>query len=179
MPAELAPTLALPDQTIAVKHFIQSTGLCGPASIKILLSYFGKEFSEAQLAQLASATTEVGTEHEGMIQALKEVDGFVFAKAGGTLEELEYFVREEKLPVIVGWFDRTGDHYSVVVNVTDKNVIMVDPATDEPERWVDRATFPSVWFDFIDDNNQTVSWRWYMVATFDKRRFKVKGGNYF
>ena len=166
-------------ENISVKQFIQSAGLCGPASLKVLLSYFGKNFSEEQLAQLANATRDAGTEHEGMIQAIKELNGYVYVKDDATIDEVEYFVKEEKLPVIIGWFDKDGDHYSVVVNVTDKNIIIVDPAVNEPERWLDKEVFPRIWFDFIGKDNKIVSWCWYMVVTFQKRKFKVTGGHYF
>lgn len=180
MPENNIPNI--PPEKVAVKKYLQSTGLCGPTSLRILFSHFGKEYSEAQLAQLAHASGVLerggGTEHEGMIEAVKAVGGYVFAKEEGTLEELEYFIKEEKLPVIIGWFDKDGDHYSVVVSVTDKNIIIVDPATDEPERWLDRETFPRIWFDFVGKDDKTVSWGWYMVATFEKKEFRVKGGQY-
>lgn len=165
---------------VTVEHYRQKPGYCGPASLKILLSYFGKRFTEEQLARMAGATQDAGTEHEGLIEAIKTIDAYVFVKDDGTLEELEYFVKQEKLPIIIGWFDRDGDHYSVVVNITDKNIIIVDPATDTPERWLDRATFANLWFDFVGAENKIVSWRWYMVVTFEKRRFgQVKGGHYY
>lgn len=176
---------------VSVKHFEQSVGYCGPASLKILFSHFGKgeNYNEEQLGQLCAATHDAGTEHEGMIQAAKEIGGYVFTKENGTIEELEYFIKEEKLPVIIGWFDKeryhngqlikAGDHYSVVVSITDKNIIIVDPAVNEPERWIDRENFPRVWFDFVGTDNRVVSWEWYMVVTFEKRKFKVKGGYYY
>lgn len=166
-------------EQLKLTHYVQSIGYCGPASLKILLSYFGKNFEEEELARLALATHEIGTDHEGMIQAIKEIGGYVFVKEDGTLKELEYFVKKEKLPVIIGWFDKDGDHYSVVVNVTDKNVIIVDPAADEPERWLDKEMLPNIWFDFVGKDNRTVSWGWYMVVTFEKKKFDVKGGFYF
>ncbi len=170
-------------RNIHVKHFLQSHGLCGPASLKILLSHFGKDFSEAQLAQLAHATGSLergqGTEHEGMVEAIKAIDGHVFSKEEGTLEELQYFVNKEQLPVIIGWFDRTEDHYSVVVSVTEKNIIIVDPSMNEPERWLDRAVFSKIWFDFVGKEDKVASWGWYMVVTFEKRKFDIKGGHYY
>lgn len=166
-------------ESIHVKHFLQSAGLCGPSSLRALLSYFGKTFTEAELAQLASATMDEGTEHEGMISAAKSLGAFVFVKDNGSIEELEYFLKKEKLPVIIGWFDKDGDHYSVVVNITEKNVIIVDPAADEDERWLDRVTFSKIWFDFIGKSNNIVSWGWYMVVTFQKRKFELKGGHYY
>jgi hypothetical protein len=68
----------------------------------------------------------------------------------------------------------------VVVNVTDKNIIIVDPASDEDERWIDRETFPNIWFDFNGKDNRLVEWGWYMVATFEKKKFPIiKGGHYY
>jgi ABC-type bacteriocin/lantibiotic exporter with double-glycine peptidase domain len=166
-------------EQLKLTHYVQSIGYCGPASLKILLSYFGKDFEEDELARLALATHEIGTDHEGMVQAIKAIGGYVFVKENGTLAELEYFLKKEKLPVIIGWFDRDGDHYSVVVNVTDKNIIIVDPATDEPERWLDRKLFPNIWFDFVGKDNRAVSWGWYMVVTFEKKKFDIQGGFYF
>ena len=167
------------EKRVKVEPFLQSKSFCGPAALKIMLSHFGKNFSEEQLALFAGATRDSGTEHEGMIEAVKEIGGFVFAKEGGTIEELAYFVNQEELPVIIGWFDKDGDHYSVVVSITDKNVVIVDPAVNEPERWLDRETFSKIWFDFVGKDNKVVSWGWYLVGTLDKRRFKVTGGHYY
>ena len=166
-------------ESIKVQPFEQSPGLCGPASLKILLSHFGKTYSEQQLKDLSNATCDVGTEHEGMIQAIKAVGGYAFTKDDGTIDELEYFIKKEKLPVIIGWFDKDGDHYSVVVNLTDKNVIIVDPFFNEPERWIERGIFPRIWFDFVGAENKVISWGWYLVVTFDKRKFDIKGGYYY
>ena len=132
------------DKNIEVENFEQSAAFCGPASLKILLSHFKKNFTEDELANLCTATREMGTEHEGMVEAVKSIDGFVFVKDEGSIEELEYFIKEENLPVIIGWFDKDGDHYSVVVNITDKNLIIVDPAVNMPERWLDREIFPKI-----------------------------------
>lgn len=169
------------ENKIKVQPFGQTSGLCGPAALKILLSHFDKNYTEEQLAQLGGATQDSGIEHEGMIQTAKEIGGFVFSKEEGTIEELEYFIKEEKLPVIIGWFDKDGDHYSVVVSITEKNIIIVDPQNinNEPERWLEREKFPGMWFDFVGKENRTVSWGWYMVVTFEKKKFKIKEGYYY
>lgn len=173
------PTLA--HGHIPVAHLKQTqAGYCGPAALRILLSYFGKTYNEEQLAAFGYTTRDDGTEHEGLIQAAKQINGFVFAKDNGTMEELEYFIKQEKLPVIVGWFDEDGDHYSVVVNITEKNIILVDPDnTKQPERWLSREMFPRIWFDFIGKDSRVVSWGWHMVITFEKKKFNVKGGYYY
>lgn len=167
------------NEKIKVEHFEQGPSMCGPASLKILLSHFGKKYTEDQLAKLGSSTLEKGTSHEGMIQAIKEIGGYVFMKENGTIEELRYFLEKEKLPVIINWFQEYEGHYSVVVSITDKNVIIVDPATNEPESWLSRSRFPKIWFDFIGPENKSVSWGWYMVVTFEKRKFDLGGGFYY
>ncbi len=167
------------NEKIKVVHFEQSPSMCGPASLKILLSHFGKQYTEDQLAKLGSSTLEKGTSQEGMVQAVKKIDGYVFVKENGTIDELKYFLEKEKLPVIINWFHEDEGHYSVVVSITDKNVILVDPMTNEPERWLSRSIFPKIWFDFVGPENKTVSWGWYMVVTFEKRNFNLDGGHYY
>lgn len=168
---------------IILKHFRQTPGFCGPAVLKILLSHFKKEdFTEEQLAKLTNATAEIGAEHEGLIQTIKELGGFVFTKENGTLGELEYFVHKEKLPVIIGWFDplNEGDHYSIVVDLSKKHITIVDPSKFGPERKLERKSFPEFWFDFVGKENRIASWGWYMVVNFEKKRFqKIQGGYYF
>lgn len=186
---KLQNTEGLNIENVHVNHYLQSAGLCGPASLKILLSHFGKDFSEEQLARLAHATSDAGAEHEGMVEAIKEIGGFVFVKEEGNIEELEYFVNKTKLPVIIGWFDKdsdhyglpVGDHYSVVVSVTDKSIIIVDPSIEieQGKRLLSRDIFSKIWFDFTGKENKIVSWGWYMVATLEKRKFEVKGGHYY
>ncbi len=58
---------------------------------------------------------EIGTEHEGLIHAVKQIGGHVFAKSGGTVDDLRYFLQKEKLPVIFSGAFEDGDHYSVAV----------------------------------------------------------------
>ena len=179
--APLTPvSTTLPEEIDEIKytHFEQSDGLCGPASLRILLSHFNKNFSEEDLAKLSEATPKYGTEHDGLIKAAKALGGHVFAKENGTLEELKYFIKQEKLPVLIGWFDKDGDHYSVIANITDKNIIIVDPAAKVVKRQLDINDFPQIWFDFIGQDNRTVSWNWFMVVTFEPKQFKVLGNYY-
>lgn len=163
---------------IKYTHYLQTDGLCGPASLRILLSHFDKNYSEEDLAKLCDATKEYGTEHDGLIKGAKAIGANVFAKENGTIEELKYFIKEQKLPVLFGWFDKDGDHYSVIANITDKNVIIVDPAAKAGKRQLDIKEFPQIWFDFIGRDNRTVSWNWYMVVNFEPKQFKVLGNYY-
>ena len=50
-----------------MKVFGQSDGMCGPASIRIALSAYGKSYTEKELAQLAKSTSSEGTTHGNMV----------------------------------------------------------------------------------------------------------------
>lgn len=172
-------------KTLPYKHYPQSEAYCGPASLRILLSYFDKNYSEDELARLCRTTREEGTEHQGMIDGARAVGGFVFAKENGKINEIEYFVTKKKLPLIVGWFDRDGDHFSVVVGTTKKHLIFADPGWNSKRRYIEKELFTKtplsngVWFDFVGLDSKIVSWGWYMVVTFDKQKFDLPGGTYY
>ncbi|MEK7552516.1 MAG: cysteine peptidase family C39 domain-containing protein [Patescibacteria group bacterium] len=171
---------------IRLARFRQTPNFCGPAVLKMVFDYFGKNLTEKELVDLTAATPMspdttrgTGTEHEGLIRAIKAVGGYGFAKEHGTNAELEYFIQTEKLPVIIGWFDRDDDHYSIVVRVTDKNIIIVDPAEDKKERRLSRQFFPKIWFDFVGPKDEQVSWGWFLVVSFAPKKFAVNGGQYY
>ncbi len=170
---------------VKVEPFEQSADFCGPASVIIAASAFGKTASEAELGRIAGTATEEaegfrmgGTEHEGVVAAAKELGFSVFTKEEATLEDIAYFLEEEKVPVIVGWFDRDDDHYAVAVELTDTEIVLADPSSDGPERRLDREFFKRVWFDFVGKGNHKVSWGWICVLSPEKREFKVEGGTY-
>jgi ABC-type bacteriocin/lantibiotic exporter with double-glycine peptidase domain len=158
-------------KTLKVKHFVQSPAYCGPASLKIAMSYFGKDVSEEELAKLAHATKENGTEPEGLMKAAKENNFNVLVREGKynaeelkkEISEIDDFVNIKKLPVIIGWFDKDGGHYAVVTGTDSKNLILSDPASDEPVRYLEKAALPETWFIFLGEDNSRVSWGWYMV----------------
>src|SRR3989344_5453966 len=126
---------------LKVRHYYEESngGLCGPVSLRILLSYFGKKYSEKELKKLSSASTAHGTEHEGLVEAIKKIGGYVFAKEYGSVGEIKYFIEKEKLPVLIGWFDTTGnhkpgDHYAIVTAVTQYHLVISDPDTKKSQR---------------------------------------------
>lgn len=179
----------LPEDADEIKytHFLQrSDGLCGPAALRILLSHFNKNYSEEDLAKISDASVEYGTEHEGLIKAVKALGGYVFAKENATIGDLKYFIKEQKLPVLIDWFDKDfdkdddyyGDHYGVIANITDKHIIVVDPASKRVKRQIDIKDFPYIWFGFVGRDNKIVSWNWFMVVTFEPKQFKVLGNYY-
>ena len=106
---------------IKLKPFRETPGLCGPASLKMVMDYYGVSVSEAEIAKVAAATKAKGTSITGLIKAAKHIGFETFLKKNSSLKDLEYFVNK-KIPVIVDWFAEDDGHYSVVVDIDKKNV---------------------------------------------------------
>ena len=131
---------------IKLKAFLQTPGLCGPASLKMVFDYYGVSVSERKIAKVAGATREKGTTKEGLTKAAKHFGFKVFLKENSTFYDLRYFVKK-KIPVIVDWFLEDEGHYSVVVGLNKKNIILMDP-TLKRERKISTEKFLRIWFDF-------------------------------
>ena len=131
---------------IKLKAFLQTPGLCGPASLKMVFDYYGVSVSERKIAKVAGATREKGTTKEGLIKAAKHFGFKVFLKENSTFYDLRYFVKK-KIPVIVDWFLEDEGHYSVVVGLNRKNITLMDP-TLKRERKISTEKFLRIWFDF-------------------------------
>lgn len=144
-----------------LKHHRQSPGLCGPASLQILLSHYGKEFTEDELSKLCEATAEHGTDHSGLIKAVEALGERPVVKTGASIEDLRHFV-ERETPVIVGWWNDTEDHYSVAYELDDETISMMDPQLEEGTRTMAIPDFEKAWYDFDGPENVRVD-RWMMA----------------
>lgn len=131
---------------IKLKPFRQSPGLCGPASLKMVFDYYGVSASEAEIAKVAGATKEKGVSKAGLIKAAKHFGFRVFSKEKSSLNDLRYFIKR-KIPVIVDWFSEDEGHYSVVVGIDKKNIILMDPSYLRRRKF-SLEKFLRVWFDF-------------------------------
>lgn len=157
------------NRPLRIKSFLQSTAFCGPASLKIALSFFGKEFSEKELARLSQATSEHGTFHAGMVTGAKKCGAKTFVKEKGTIKDIQQWLYKKNVPVIVGWYDTSGeegDHYSVVYHISKHYIYMMDPATDSGYRKMSLKKFLHYWYDFEDDKNTLKIHRWFMTLWF-------------
>jgi len=137
---------------IKLKPFRQTPGLCGPASLKMVMDYYGVSVSEKEIARVSGATKEKGTSIKGLIKAARHFGFKTSLKKNSSLKDLEYFVKT-KIPVIVDWFDEDDGHYSIVVDIDKKNVVLMDPALRKILIFIRRKVFPReiflrVWFDF-------------------------------
>lgn len=167
--------------SLAVPRIEQATGFeCGNTSLAAVAQFYGQSTTPAEFAGLAKTRT-VGTDHADMIAAARAAGAQVEAKANGTLDELAAWIAQG-VPVIVGWWSmEPGDrdwrrrarrlrrkkdcgHYSVVVDVTDTAVRLMDPQEDPREQFT-REEFLRVWYD-TDTHRYVKVARWFLAMRF-------------
>lgn len=136
----------LPSPTQRVGHLLQRTirrypffaqqsaSDCGAACLVMVSRYWGKRFSVNRLRDLANVDRN-GASLRGLSTAAESI-GFSTRPVKATLNKLA----EQKLPAIVHW---EGKHYIVVYQITQKSVIVADPAIGQ--RTLSHAEFTAKW----------------------------------
>lgn len=149
-------------ELLSVQPFQETlhAGMCGPASLKMVLGYYGIEKTEAELALLCGTDPDLGTTDEGIKKAAENFCLAAEIKNNATFEDIQAWL-EKKVPVIVNWFTRgrvdypetnvPDGHLSVVVGLDDENIYLQDPEIGKL-RTLSRHDFLRVWFDFKPDH---------------------------
>src|SRR3989344_7162616 len=132
-----------------VKPYREKPEMCGPASLKMVLGYYGIEKTEDELAQLTEYAPTKGTTSDGLISAAIKLGLKAFQKDFSEIKDLKEYVVDKKIPIIVDWFSIDDGHFSVIVGVDDKNIYMQDPEQLELKTF-DIEFFNRIWFDFKD-----------------------------
>jgi len=130
--------------------------MCGPASLKIVLDYYGINKTEKELAKIAGWKKGLGINDKGIKKAVERLDLKVVIKNNSSFKDIEKWLKKD-VPVIVDWFTRgrtdygdssTADgHYSVVMGLDDKFIYLQDPELGAMRK-INRGDFMRVWFDF-------------------------------
>lgn len=139
----------------------QTPGLCGPATLKILLQHLDKEYSEDDLAKLCKVTPDTATSHDKIIDGAKAIGGVVETKTGASINDLREYI-ENEIPVMVGWKDAKGDHYGVIYEIGKLKVFMMDPETESGIRILPIEEFETLWHD---THAGAKTERWMMAVT--------------
>lgn len=162
-----------------MKLFKQKTlYTCGPASIRIALSRFGKSYSEKEIAKIANTTASEGTNSQDLIKAVKSygINTVEYKNLDPeyALSVLKQYI-DGKNPVIISWLKTKWkkeeaktqkemqknigeyEHYSVISGITDTHIYLFDPL-EEKELKVSRKYFMDRWWDSDDK-------RWFLVLT--------------
>ena len=138
---------------------------CGPASLKIVLNYYGVKKSEKEIAKRCGRDFKLGTNDMSIKRAAKSYGFSVAIKNNANFTDIEEWFNKG-VPVIVNWFTRgrkdynnsevPDGHYSVVIGLDKKNIYLQDPEIGTM-RAIKRDDFLSVWFDFKRD--RITSWK--------------------
>jgi len=134
---------------IKLKPFRQSPALCGVASLKMTLEYFGVKKTEKELIKLTDANQRYGTPIAGLLGAARKLGFRAFARDNADFSDIKKYL-DKKTPVIIDWFNKDDGHYSVVVRLDKKHICLMDPELADIRK-LDRATFKRIWFDFPGD----------------------------
>ena len=143
---------------LPVKPFQETlnAGMCGPASLKIVLAYYGVEKTEQELFNMCGTKKDLGTDDKSLKKAAEQLGFKVKIKNKSTFKDIERWL-DKKVPVIVNWFTRArtdyidsdvaDGHYSVVAGLDDDFIYLQDPETGSMRK-LEREDFMTVWFDF-------------------------------
>jgi len=132
---------------LKVKPFRQKTGFCGPASLKMVLDYFGVKKSERDLAKLTGCTKTKGVEAKNLLKAAEKLGFKGFIKDFSKIKDIKKYILKKKIPVIVDWFSEDEGHYSVVAGIDNKNIYLQDPELGKVRK-LKIHDFKRIWFDF-------------------------------
>lgn len=137
---------------IDLKPYHQKPSLCGPASLKMVMDYYSVSASEDELAKIAGSTLEDGTTIEGMIKAARHFGFKVLKKEKASINDIKGLINKGT-PVIVRWFFDDWGHYSVVVDINKKKVVLMDPILKKflifvKKRVIPIEKFMHIWFDY-------------------------------
>lgn len=134
-----------------------NAGMCGPASLKIVLDYYGVEKSERELASLTHTDMDLGTTAQELARVAESLGFRSEIREDCELSDIESWLGKG-VPVIVDWFTRGRDdypeeiasadgHYSVVAGLDDGHIHLQDPEVGRIRK-LTREAFYRVWFDF-------------------------------
>lgn len=113
---------------LKVPYFHQHTSYnCGPASIEMLLAFFGKKEPELKLAKLAK-TKKSGTENKGLINLARREGFYCYVHENSSINQIKHFINLN-LPIIIDYIEpsRNEGHYAVITGYNKKEIILNDP----------------------------------------------------
>lgn len=130
--------------------------MCGPATLKIVLDYYGVHKSEKELAELTDVIKGIGVDDRAIEKAAKSLCCKVEIKNEATFKDIETWLKKG-VPVIVDWFTKgrsdyndsevADGHYSAVIGLDENFIYLQDPEIGGVRK-LDRDDFMRVWFDF-------------------------------
>lgn len=114
---------------IKVPYYKQRTNYtCGPASIKMVLKFFGIRKSESFLAKEGKTNSDVGTPPNELINLARNEGFYCYVQERSSIHIIRHFISQE-LPVVINYVEPSFNdgHYAVVVGYKKGEMILNDP----------------------------------------------------
>lgn len=146
---------------------------CGPASLQMVFSFFGKYKKQDNLTRKLRTTKKDGTYHSGLIREARKENFFCYINNKSTIHEIRHYINLG-LPAIINYnepFSNTG-HYAVVVGYDKNRIILNDPWNGKNYK-ISEHEFVSRWHDCL---NKHTCKKWVMIIS--KKDFNL-GKQYF
>lgn len=129
-------------KSLSVPYFKQSTNYtCGPASLRMVLSYFDVKTNEKTLAEDLETNSDIGTMHHNMIEGVRRAGLYCYVNDQATIQELRYLLGFGA-PVIIRFVEpspKSEDHYGVVVGVNRFFITIHDPWHGPYQRYTHKS----------------------------------------
>ena len=153
---------------------------CGPASLRTVLKFFGKNAYEKPMIKYAKINSNYGTSHTQMRKLARKYKFSCYTKENAGIKDIEHWI-DKKVPVIVDYQDwganngRNG-HYAVVIGYNKKFLTIADPANyDYGDRRhyagvkrISKKKFLKRWWD-IDGKGSGVA----LIQKFDNKELDL------
>jgi ABC-type bacteriocin/lantibiotic exporter with double-glycine peptidase domain len=143
--------------TLDTRHYRQSHAMCGPASLRIVLAYFGKPLRETIVARACRSSDKTGTTGANLVRGAQQLGFAARIIDNANLRTIQRWL-ERDVPVIVDWMSaiarRPGSammpcgHYAVACGLDREHIFLQDPAIGRRRR-IARRDFQDLWFDFV------------------------------
>lgn len=142
---------------------------CGPAVLRMVAAFFGASYAPEQLYKITNPNPDTGTSNGDMKRAIKKLGLSTYGRDKAEIKDIKNFI-DKGLPVIVNFIEPRGKqegHYSLVVGLTDEEIIFNDPGYGESFK-MGIAEFLSRWRSEFEPYQ-----RWMLVALPKRSIFDV------
>lgn len=147
---------------IEVPYYKQSTVYtCGPASLQMVLAYYGYQDSEENLLKLLNTSSQDGTWRVRMYETAVNLGFHCYVNNEASLSEIDFFL-DLGIPLIIRFIetDNDEDHYGVIVGSTHSSLKIHDPWSG-PEIELSKKDFENRWICYEIGNCK----RWLMAVS--------------
>jgi len=134
---------------LKIKLIKQLKSHCGPASLEMVLNYYGIIKDQKKLGKICRTDMAIGTLAEKLVEAAKNLGLKAEVINFAELTDIEHYILKKKIPVIVRWFPGLQGHYSVAVDINKNKIFLADPEIPSIRK-LDRKKFMKAWFDYLD-----------------------------